>query len=146
MGDEDFTVRQEAEATLKAAGPAAMPLIEGLRDSPEPEVVIRARRVRDWILLGLDDGVPEKLAVELGEFEMILVLRVEVILKSEALLEKFKVIQGSLFQTPCFKNLALPFEFLQALIEFFFNGNKRVILCIFYRFNRIFAADYDFSI
>lgn len=47
--------QRETELALRAAGPAARPLLESLERSKTPGVAVRARRVRRWTALELGD-------------------------------------------------------------------------------------------
>lgn len=68
LGDDRFPQREQAENTLKAAGPEALGLVEALVDSDDIEVAMRARRIRDWIVCGIDERIPAALASDLPGF------------------------------------------------------------------------------
>ncbi len=45
LGDDSFRVRENAEKQLVAEGPSVRPLLEALKDSPDPEIRMRVLRI-----------------------------------------------------------------------------------------------------
>lgn len=69
LGDENFKHREQAEAQLKEAGFGALPLVEPLLLSEDPEIALRAKRIRDWVICGIDERIPAALAADLPRFD-----------------------------------------------------------------------------
>lgn len=69
LGDETFSVREQAEQVIRMAGMADYDKVQQFSRSTDPEVATRARRSLPIILLDIDDQVPAELAAKLRRID-----------------------------------------------------------------------------
>lgn len=87
LGADDFTQREQAEILLRKAGFEALALIHPLLASEDPEIALRARRIHDWIICGIDERMPEDLASDLPRFDTLPASRQTAVIKELAELD-----------------------------------------------------------
>jgi tetratricopeptide (TPR) repeat protein len=69
LGDDDFTTREQASATLWRAGRAALSVLEAAAESEDREVATRAREVLEKVRLGVTPETPPELIGLLSSFQ-----------------------------------------------------------------------------
>jgi hypothetical protein len=71
LGHAEYRVREQAEAVLRQTGAAAIPFLESVENSPDPEIRERARRILADIRLGVTPAWPEEWVTQARQYSAI---------------------------------------------------------------------------